>query len=222
MFQFIPYNDASINSKLPKKFIDEVNNKKKIIENSLGGYQLIITGIRDLYDNQFGKDSKSRNIISLFLYFSPLSKEYRIEVRGHQRNIMRKKYTCINFSYFCIDKDAILYTGDGYIKKDSQLKDIINYIGEYNFKRISCLQVMHHGSSSCWHSGLAKKINPCISVFSADHTRKNGHPHADVLRDFLKFYPILVDKENDLTVYYNYKPYFLYRGRKLHPCCEWH
>jgi len=59
---------------------------------------------------------------------------------------------------------------------------------------------MHHGAESCWYDGLAEDINPFMSIFSADSTRKRGYPHAKVLRDFLTYSPILVDKKNSLFV----------------------
>lgn len=203
MFQFIPYNDASINPKLTKRFIKMVNHEKYGIENSNNStnYQLRITTIRDLFDEEFGNNAQSRNIISLFLYISPMhSSSYKI--RGYQNCYTEQRYKDIHFKVFSHDrkKNAILYTGDGYLKELFQLNNLVNYIGKDNFEGISCLQVMHHGAFSCWHNGLAKKINPCISVFSADHTRKNGHPHSDVFRDFLAFYPMIIDKERGLTL----------------------
>jgi len=94
-----------------------------------------------------------------------------------------------------------LYTGDGYLDNKTRLTNLKDHLGEENFKKIASLQVMHHGAKSCWYKGLAKEINPFMSIFSADSIRITpGHPHAEVLRDFITYSPILVDKKNSLFV----------------------
>ncbi|CAA6802913.1 MAG: DNA internalization-related competence protein ComEC/Rec2 [uncultured Sulfurovum sp.] len=205
IFQFIPYNDASLQLALTEKFINAVENQKDQIFKESGSsldFKSIIDSIKELYDTEFGKSAKKRNIISLFLFASPLNHSSdRIEVSEYRDVIDINRDQDYLFSPYPKSKNATLYTGDGYLDKESRLKSLRDYIGEENFKRISCFQVMHHGARSCWYEGLASDIKPLISVFSADATRKRpGHPHGEVLRDFLPHSPVLVDKENNLSV----------------------
>lgn len=66
---------------------------------------------------------------------------------------------------------------------------------------IFAFQVPHHGSKNNWHSGLANTIDPNISIFNADPTNKRyKHPHANVVKDFLPYNPILIDKNTALSL----------------------
>jgi hypothetical protein len=71
--------------------------------------------------------------------------------------------------------------------------------------RVSCFQVMHHGARGCWHNGIAKSLSPNISVFSSNPEHKSlMHPHAEVVKDFLPYHPVQVDKVSCLEIYYGY------------------
>jgi hypothetical protein len=60
---------------------------------------------------------------------------------------------------------------------------------------------MHHGARGCWHTGVAKALSPYFSVFSSDPDRSPlKHPHAEVVRDFLPYGPVQVDKKQLFTI----------------------
>jgi hypothetical protein len=47
----------------------------------------------------------------------------------------------------------------------------------------------------------AARLAPDISVFSSDPAHKSlRHPHGEVVRDFLRYGPVQVDKENSVTI----------------------
>ncbi len=53
-------------------------------------------------------------------------------------------------------------------------------------------------NSVCSHVPAAVSV---FSVFSSDPNNKLGHPHADVVRDFLPFHPIQIDKTRDFSLH---------------------
>src|SRR3546814_15955845 len=67
-------------------------------------------------------------------------------------------------------------------------------MGSQRLAHLIAMQVMHHGSNSNWHKGLAGKINPETAVFPADPHYQYRHPHGAVWDDFASCsIPILVD-----------------------------
>ncbi|HHV6496491.1 TPA: MBL fold metallo-hydrolase, partial [Haemophilus influenzae] len=96
-------------------------------------------------------------------------------------------------------KSSILYTGDGSFNNHQLLSYFQSAMGSERMQQIYCLQVMHHGSRDNWFKGVAAVLSPSLSVFSADETRKDcKHPHDEVVRDFLPYNPILVNKQKML------------------------
>src|SRR3546814_10846387 len=69
-------------------------------------------------------------------------------------------------------------------------------MGSQRLAQLIAMQVMHHGSNSNWHKGLAGKINPETAVFPADPHYQYRHPHGAVWDDFASCsIPILVRSE---------------------------
>lgn len=72
-------------------------------------------------------------------------------------------------------------------------------MGDKRINNIFCFQALHHGSHNNWHEGLAQKIDPCLTVFSADPDYGNyKHPSSQVVKDFLPYSPILVNQNSYL------------------------
>lgn len=91
-----------------------------------------------------------------------------------------------------------LLTGDGYLKTDNQINALKKFYTPYSrLNKSAVLQVMHHGSRYNWCSGVAKILNPKMSIFSSDPKKKGlHHPHIEVWRDFIDHHPIQVDDRN--------------------------
>lgn len=202
-WEFVPYNDALAGPRPNPDFKREVQSRKNdlLSATSKAAYKAALLKLRDIYDKHFGKSAKKRNIISLFLYTG-------------STNNMRNRWCVDYFTYNkCIENRlihnhyhpnycGILYTGDGYLDTKSRLDRLVNHLGTDRVKRIGCMQVMHHGAETNWHSGVARRLSPYFSVFSSDPENKQFmHPHGPVVRDFLSFGPIQVDKKNGFSIF---------------------
>lgn len=200
LFEFVPYNDASVSSMVSNSFERNVDIDRELLLSSSAhsaDRKSILSRLRALYDKQYGCGSVSRNIISLFLYASPLSvvDGFLVSARASSRRECLSEFYC-----WASLAPAVLYTGDGYLDTQKRLASLTTYLGISRIARVGCLQVMHHGSRHSWHVGLAKKLSPLVSVFSADPShRRFQHPHAEVVRDFLPFTPMQVDKDRSAS-----------------------
>jgi hypothetical protein len=213
IWEFVPYNDGNVKAKTGAKaikiFQEEVDKHKDELVKSPN--KAALGALRDLYDRRFGKSGLARNLISLFLYAGPI-------VIASQTTItygrLRQYFGKLASSVWCWDsqkqwlwdsqKQSILYTGDGYLNTPKRLNQITSVLRQERIGSVCCMQVMHHGAEGNWHSGVAKKFSPDISVFSSDPAHgPMHHPHGSVARDFLGYQPIQVDKSNgfDLELY---------------------
>ncbi len=162
--------------KMSPRFITMIKKERDNILKTSGSssdYQAALARIRDSYDKNFGKSSKKRNIISLFLFAGPTSSRIR---RGKYIVAWKEQTNIVTYCHGNI-RDCILYTGDGYLHNKGRLEELTSYLGQSRIQRIGCLQVMHHGARGCWHKGVASALSPSISVFSSDPNRSRpGHP----------------------------------------------
>ena len=202
VWEFIPYNDAELAPNVDKTFRKNVEKEKyKLINGS--DVDAALKRLRVLYDKQFGKSPRKRNMISLFLYGGPIDIKRLVRVTpscyicpGHLPQCL---YWCTN--YLHADRCAILYTGDGYLNNQKRLNALTSCLGDGRISRLHTLQVMHHGAKPNWYTGVATTLKPAISVFCSDPDLKRpGHPHASVLRDFASHGPMLVSKNYQLTI----------------------
>ncbi|MDG6474871.1 MBL fold metallo-hydrolase [Glaesserella parasuis] len=188
-FEFIPYNlPISLVSTNGINFYQFELDIEYILNNSPTTKSLQLC-----YDKYFGKSSKQRNIISLFLYIGVAFNSY-----SYKQNYFSNQNK-VTYSVHISDPfiTSILYTGDGYLDTKQRVNDLSHYLGSRRMNNIYCFQVPHHGAKNNWHKGLAKEISPTYSVFSSDpNHKKYGHPHAMVSQDFLPYSPIQVDKVN--------------------------
>lgn len=196
LFEFVPYNDSSL-APINRHFVNKVKNKIPILTNGLSSasdVKAALSSLKSYYDKKYGSNSTSRNLISLFLYAGILNKANDMYVYTAQR-FGKKIYFERHLSL--IPKCAVLYTGDGYLNTAQRFDMLKNFLNNRRLGSIGCLQVMHHGAKGNWYKGLAKELSPSVSIFSSDPSHRSlHHPHAEVVKDFLPYTPIQVDKEN--------------------------
>ena len=202
-FEFVLYNvPFNLLAKVPTNLTAFQKQVKQIIQSHQSNSTDPTPALKTLYTFAFGNGNKHKNIISQYLYI---------------RNIKLSSFWGMGYNHVfdvSIDneneivvipedktKNAILYTGDAFLNDLPLLTDLTQSLGAERMARIYCLQVPHHGSKHNWQQGLANIFSPCISVFSADSQRRNGHPHGEVLKDFSTYTPILVNKNKRLSIY---------------------
>lgn len=187
-WEFVPYNDIEFSPKNRTSFINEIEKIKIFIKKD---YNKFINHLKKLYSCEFGKSSFQKNIISLFLFIGQTSNYIDNVCIQEKSNDYVNCFKLLNTQ----DKLTILYSGDGFLNSQVRLQKLINFYHKNRLINLFLFQVMHHGSKNNWHPGLAKKIAPKKSIFSSDpKNRSYKHPHADVVKDFLCFHPIQVDK----------------------------
>lgn len=205
-WEFIPYNDADVLPAPDRVFRNAVVNSRTALlgADSHVARQSALAVLKQLYIQRFGNENRNR--ISLFLYTGPMGM-----LRGNHVYIRFPRWTPANGSSLIpfwwgrppvhSYRGSMLYTGDGYLDTQDRFDRLRQYLGARRLDRLTCVQVMHHGSSENWHEGVAEKLAPDISVFCADPERKRpGHPDAAVVRDFLRYGPVLVDQHQGVIV----------------------
>ena len=202
-FEFVLYNvPFHLLTKVPTNLAAFQKQVKQIIQSHQSNSTDPTPTLKTLYTLTFGNGSKNKNIISQYLYirnikllsFGGMGNNHIFDVSIGNENeiaVIPKDKT----------KNAILYTGDAFLNDLPLLTDLTQSLGTERIERIYCLQVPHHGSKHNWQQGLANIFSPCISVFSADSQRRNGHPHGEVLKDFSTYTPILVNKNKRLSIH---------------------
>jgi hypothetical protein len=199
VWEFMPYNDSELSHKVSDAFRNKVDECKARLLHTQDqdDQKKAIELLKELYDQAFGK--KNRNLISLFLYSGPLQSmrpKYGnfIQMVGENNCIHGNSSDSAKHSWICtIGTGGILYTGDGYLNNQTRINKLIDHIGRKRISKLVCLQVMHHGAIGNWTLGLAKTLNPCVSIFSSDPLRKKPHPHLSVWKDFTNNGPTQVD-----------------------------
>jgi len=206
IWEFVPYNDVGLAREVSESFRKAVarertalisNQNKKDVDEAL-------IRLKDLYDQRFGSISRKRNMISLFLYGGPINSKVfgplypflcEYLVCCFQRSRWHHYETLLNTG-----RCSILYTGDGYLDIEKRIKAMQDYLGQTRIDKLHTLQVMHHGAKKNCGAGVAKRLNPVVSVFCADPSYKYKHPYESVLREFVSHRPILVDKDYGITI----------------------
>lgn len=185
-WEFLPYNDSSMLPKVTKTFQAAAAKLVQDILNVPTTRSATLDKLKKLYDARFGKWSKNRNIISLFVYSGPVDQS-AILLWNASNRALGPLAGGIRFGQ--------MYTGDGTLGAGKQFAEFErHYRPGGRLARAGILQVMHHGAEGNWHSGLASLLSPEASIFSSDPNHKGyGHPHAAVLRDFWAFHPVQVD-----------------------------
>ena len=202
-FEFVLYNvPFHLLAKVPTNLTAFQKQVEQIIQSHQSNSTDPTPALKTLYTLAFGNGSKNKNIISQYLYirnikppsFWGMGNNHIFDVSIGNENeiaVIPKDKT----------KNAILYTGDAFLNDLPLLTDLTHSLGVERMARIYCLQVPHHGSKHNWQQGLANIFSPCLSVFSADSQRRNGHPHGEVLKDFAIYTPILVNTHKRLSIH---------------------
>lgn len=212
-WEFVPYNDAKLSFKATSKFRAEaIQAGNALLTTTSSNHAVLIDDLRRIYDKTFGAKPKNRNEISLFVFAGPLG-NYRL-LQAASASFARAPIIPISTSTVSCEighcdscaiaevptklKTGILYTGDGYLKSARSFLALQSYLGKFRLANIRILQVMHHGSRSNWHLGLAAKMAPISSIYCAD-PKYYGHPHRAVQNDFNSYGPQLVDWKSGFT-----------------------
>lgn len=198
-FEFVPYNDSCVWSRVTKSFTAAVETlKTRLLTQPNKGMRVdAVNELREKYNSEFGTSSMARNMISMFMFVGPIGSHLRPCVVFQTDNTDH-----FLFQSKLQNRECTLYTGDGYLDNKKRLDALKSYYGQQRLERLVCFQVMHHGARTCWHPGVAQSLKPFFSVFSSDpQNRRLGHPHADVVRDFLPFHSIQVDKTRDFSLH---------------------
>lgn len=201
-WEFVPYNDASVKTKASAVPFADFQKKVAQCRDALlaSPSDAALGQLKDQYDLRFGKTGLARNSISLFMYAGPIFPETVAYHAQHCVVLSSSSASRYVFHSWPV-RSAVLYTGDGYLNSPKRFDALKGYLSVHRMSNVSCLQVMHHGAEGNWHEGVAKKFSPEVSVFSSDPDHKGfSHPHACVVRDFLKYTPIQVDKADGLEV----------------------
>ncbi len=202
-WEFVPYNDARLEFLATKAFKDNAQPLAKQLVHSASKSErkTALEALTKLYDRTF-KTHRSkkisafrRNEISLFLYAGPLGHaeltEASVTVPRHSMSELPSK---VPDDWIGTHRFGQMLTGDGYLHTSQRLQDFESFFSVGNrLERAAILQIMHHGSSKNWRSGLAQKMAPIASIFCSDPMGKYGHPSAIVLSDFESFHPVQVD-----------------------------
>lgn len=193
LWEFVPYNDASMLPIVNKAFICRVDRIAKYLLNKTTRRKQALAILKRIYKKTFGAAPDHANLISLFLYSGPLSSKVKFDTL----------YASASFDQYPGQYNlAQLSTGDGYLNTIERFLAFKRfYSGGNRLDRAGLIQVMHHGARDNWKQGLGAELKPAASIFSSDPNYSHGHPHAEVLRDFWSWHPIKVDKSSDFTVY---------------------
>ena len=202
-FEFVLYNvPFHLLAKVPTNLTAFRKQVESIIQSHQSNSTDPTPALKTLYTLTFGNGSKNKNIISQYLYIRniKLSSFWRMG-NNHIFDVSIDNENEIAVIPKDKTKNAILYTGDAFLNDLPLLTDLTQSLSVERVARIYCLQVPHHGSKHNWQQGLANIFSPCLSVFSADSQRRNGHPHGEVLKDFATYTPILVNKTKRLSIH---------------------
>lgn len=199
VWEFVPYNDARLAPKATDAFRRQIAALQIVLVDSPPeGRATALEQIKKAYEAIF-TTHQQRNEISLFLYGGPLRNwsidrpvEWALYLPTDSPGA--REWRPLG-QHLGAAKVGILYTGDGYLKPDARADRLLNYLGRHSRARqFGALQVMHHGARGNWYRGVAALLDPHLSIFSSDPTRKNpGHPHQEVWDDFSLYNPIQVD-----------------------------
>ena len=194
LWELVPYNDAAMQPRVTSRFELWARRLSSILIRDRTRRDQALRILKKIYDRTFGRTSKPRNLISLFLYSGPVGTRVTLReaVASHpvQWNAAR-------------DNFAQLSTGDGYLDTAARLNALRRfYSRDRRLQRAGVLQVMHHGAEGNWHEGVAAALTPAVSLFSSDPAIKRpGHPHARVLRDFWPYLPVQIDRDNTFRLH---------------------
>ena len=186
IWEFVPYNDASAFKPGAYRFTAQAEawRHRLVSSQEVTDRKIVLGRLKKLYEHRY-KNSKERNLISLFLY------------AGQGARVAHWECACaLAHSGLCGERAdwyhmeshqrrmSVVYTGDGFLNTKSRWRALRDHLGPSRLAPLA-FQVMHHGAQANWYRGLAQEIDPQISIFSSDPLhRRFKHPHLPVVRDF--------------------------------------
>ena len=197
VWEFIPYNDPETRPFDLTDFKAKVkHHRQELLNGSDFERETAFEYLKNLYKKKYPPHTAMNNV-SLMLYGGTIDRW-----RGHYHCEHRLDYL---FNYCeCWQEHetmaSILLTGDGNLSNDSKWNTLEQYLDFRRAIQTSVFQVPHHGARANWYDGLAAAASPILSVFSSDPNHRNGHPHAEVRRDFSKHRTIQVDRHSNFSL----------------------
>lgn len=106
----------------------------------------------------------------------------------HDKVIISKDMLNSNSSIFLLEKDdkKYLFMGDSTIETEETFLDNIDNEVKNKLKKLSAIQIGHHGSNTSSSEELLKQINPCTAIISSEKKRY-GHPHISTIEMLKKY-----------------------------------
>jgi hypothetical protein len=215
LWEFLPYNDPTAAPPNQAAFEWEVSAKARALLSAadLSSKRNEVQGLKDIYDRHIGKTNFNRG--SLFIFGAPVNPNpWSIcdVIRWSSRDEASLQHSIIVFP----DKSGIMLTGDGMLRSQADFKRFVQWFHAERIARIAVLQVMHHGARNNSRPGRARQIDPGIAVFSSDPTMVSpGHPHVEVLKDFMSHHPQQVDGRYGLTIKIGFLKKFRFNSYRL-------
>jgi len=209
LWEFVPYNDARYAPLADASFIDTAWRAAGSLLKAAGSAaaRQALDALKSIYDQRFKK--WRRNEISLFLYGGATRRSEgwtRTALTQRARTIDDRERLSWTESEFRTTerRHGVLYTGDGLLDTPARLEELLDYLGKSRVANFGVVQVMHHGSSQSWHEGVARALAPDVSMFCADPAHEGyGHPHGEVVRDFLPYGSRLTDLDNEWLIHFD-------------------
>lgn len=202
-WEFVPYNDSSFAHLIDPKFVVAVGSQAAVLlKGPAADREDALKDLKKLYDDRFGTTGPQRNRISLFLYGGPLGAGPYTALDSqlsYAPAVPKGMVARVGLMRGGVYEGAVLYTGDGFLNTKARLAELTRLITPDRLKQVGVLQVMHHGSHRNSHKRVAPAIGPSVSVFSSEPST-HKHPHGQVLRDFLRYGPVQVDRLHGLQV----------------------
>lgn len=216
LWEFVPYNSPALWARATPHFRVTVSRVANALLTSTAPSTTarILARLKSIYVRRFGNKPRQKNEISLFVYAGPLHKlSTRARLSRPQSALITPPLTCDGDECrLCTEpvrterrRNAILYTGDGYLDKKQDSDALLDYFGSARIQALSVLQVMHHGSRKNWYAGLAAQLAPQHSVFCADRSYGHKHPHTEVEKDFEPFGAVVVQRTEGFNLYQRLK-----------------
>lgn len=198
VWEFVPYNDAVTIVRATLRFRQHAKRLADLMINATReeSRKKLKARIVKWYGHHHGTKSKDKNLISLFVYGGPLVKPQRVDIGKYSYSFYKKMsahsapsypFWPTYYPHIQPITHTILYTGDGFLETRKQLLDMLTYFGDGRTKRPKVVQIMHHGSKSNWHPGVADALAPTFSIFCAYEHGLYYHPHTDVWSDFASY-----------------------------------
>ncbi|WP_134095427.1 hypothetical protein [Novosphingobium sp. PhB55] len=182
-WEFVPYNDVTMAARADAVFVADARALAKRLKNEETERDERLDELKRLYEAKF-KNSKHRNLISLFLYSGPIGRRFSLAGLAASHPV-RLPEAFVRF--------AQVHTGDGTLKQDYWARFRDFYRKGKRLEKAGIVQIMHHGAAGNSEVGMAARLRPVASIFSSDPAKGHKHPDAEVLRDFWPYHSIQVD-----------------------------